>query len=192
MSWSDTTPAPNLGTESSSDAHLSRPGDSAVTRGAETDGREAERDRHRASEDDVAGRKHRRVVRSPGPSIAGCKARTGLRKTKMTKTLLTAAALVVAITTSAVAKTYTYACQVKDERDNVHLYAAKIDTKAGTLTWRGSVYRLGPVTVDCAKYCFQATRRDGATAILSTATQGVASLQVSGRDDEFDCDLLRK
>src|SRR6516164_8006220 len=85
----------------------------------------------------------------------------------MTKTLLTAAALVVAITTSAVAKTYTYACQVKDERDNVHLYAAKIDTKAGTLTWRGSVYRLGPVTVDCAKYCFQATRRDGATAILS-------------------------
>ena len=110
----------------------------------------------------------------------------------MTKTLLTAAALIVAITTSAVAKTYTYACQVKDERDNVHLYAAKIDTKAGTLTWRGSVYRLGPVTVDCAKYCFQATRRDGATAILSTATQGVASLQVSGRDDEFDCDLLQK
>jgi len=96
MSWSDTTPAPNLGTESSSDAHLSRPGDSAVTRGAETDGREAERDRHRASEDDVLVENI--DVRSPGPSIAGCKARTGLRKTKMTKTLLTAAALALLAT----------------------------------------------------------------------------------------------
>jgi hypothetical protein len=37
-SWSDTTPAPNFGTESNSDAHPSRPGDSAVTQGAETDG----------------------------------------------------------------------------------------------------------------------------------------------------------
>src|SRR5262245_19810081 len=100
-SWSDTTPAPNFGTESSRDAHPSRPVGSAVTRGAETDGREAERDRHRASEDDVAGQKHRRVVRSTGPSIAGRKARTDLRRTKMTKTLLAASLALLATSANA-------------------------------------------------------------------------------------------
>ena len=50
-SRSDTTPAPNFGTEGSSDAHPSRPGDSAVTRGVETDGREAERDQGSAQRD---------------------------------------------------------------------------------------------------------------------------------------------
>ena len=82
----------------------------------------------------------------------------------MMKTLLTAAALVVAITTSAAAETYNYACKVKDRTDNTHLYAAKIDTKARTLTWRGTVFKnlkFGAAISDCAKYCFEATQRDG-------------------------------
>ena len=116
----------------------------------------------------------------------------------MMKTLLTAAALVVAITTSAVAETYNYACQVKDERDNVHLYAAKIDTKARTLTWRGTVFANLKGGDDCgAKYCFEATRRD-LTVTVHTATQGAATLQVIGTKtgsdgilEDADCDLVR-
>jgi len=118
----------------------------------------------------------------------------------MMKTLLTAAALVVAITTSAAAETYNYACKV-DSNGNTHLYAAKIDTKARTLTWRGTVFKnlkFGAAISDCAKYCFEATQRD-LVVYVSTATQGVATLQVIGtqpRNDglleEVDCDLVRK
>jgi hypothetical protein len=117
----------------------------------------------------------------------------------MMKTLLTAAALVVAITTSAVAETYNYACKI-DSNGNTHLYAAKIDTKARTLTWRGSVFQNLKASGgdDCAaKYCFEATRRD-LTVTVNTATQGAATLQVVGTkpgDDgileDVECDLVR-
>jgi hypothetical protein len=117
----------------------------------------------------------------------------------MMKTLLTVAALAVAITTSAVAETYTYACKV-ETNGNTHLYAAKIDTKARTLTWRGSAFKnlKGSGGDDCAaKYCFEATRRDF-TVTVQTATQGAATLQVGtkpGSDgllEEAECDLVRK
>jgi hypothetical protein len=106
----------------------------------------------------------------------------------------------VLIASPAMADTYTYACH---ERDSAHLYAAKIDSNKKTLTWRGSVYRnlklVGGGDVDCAKDAYQATRRDGATAALCTATQGVATLQVlvgsaPGGDgvEELECDLVRE
>jgi hypothetical protein len=103
----------------------------------------------------------------------------------------TTLAALAALMVPALAETYNYACQVKNEQtnNNTYLYSVLINTKAGTLTWRGSVYRLGPVTRECAKYCFQATRRDGATAFLDTATQGVATLEVGS--NEYDCDMVR-
>jgi hypothetical protein len=115
---------------------------------------------------------------------------------------LTAAAFVSA----AHAETYLYACHYEGD---AHLYSATLNTTNKTITWRGkandarnSVYSNMKVTSgkgDCAKECFEATRKDGAGIKLSTATQGVASLTAlvgtaPGADgiDEVDCDLVLK
>jgi hypothetical protein len=123
------------------------------------------------------------------------------RRMKMTKTLLAAAALAL-FATSVQAEVYNYACKVDNTPPNngVHLYALKIDTKAKTLTWRGTVFKNlkssgtgGLKTQDCAKYCFEATGRD-TDAFVSTATQGYASLSIEGHGPggiEFDCEMVR-
>jgi hypothetical protein len=126
----------------------------------------------------------------------------------MTKTLLAAAALALALTTPAFAETYNYACQVDNTPPNngVHTYSAKIDTTAKTITWRGKVYRnlktsgdadAGTFFKDCAKYCFMATAPNFVLSI-QTATQGYASLQLAGTKpledgllNEAECNLIR-
>jgi hypothetical protein len=113
------------------------------------------------------------------------------------KKLISATVVAIVVVLSAHAETYIYACHYQDDSK---LYSAKLDTAKKTITWRGSVYgNLKQVTTDCAKECFQATRRDGATAVLSTATQGVASLTAmvgtapgNDRVDEVECDLVRQ
>ena len=122
-------------------------------------------------------------------------------KTKI-GTFLAVGAMLALLVSNAQAATFVYTCHYQDDSK---LYSAKLDTTKKTLTWRGSVCEnLKDVTAqqgvdECAKQCFQAVRRDGATAALSTATQGVASLTVGvgkapGNDgvDEVDCDLVRQ
>jgi hypothetical protein len=77
-----------------------------------------------------------------------------------------------------------------------------MDTTKKTITWRGTVYRnakslsRGIDGEDCPKYCFGNDR-----IVLSTATQGVATLSVAvgsgrpgddGAPEEFECDAVRK
>jgi len=105
----------------------------------------------------------------------------------------------MALLSSAQATTFVYGCRSQDDSK---LYSAKLDTAKHTLTWRGSVYEnLKDITAEvgldfCAKQCFRASRRDGAIAVLDTATQGVATLTTSEKNQEggteFDCDLLRQ
>lgn len=108
--------------------------------------------------------------------------------TRALQALILAAALAAGIASPALAETRNYACH---QQDDAHLYAAKLDTRNKTLTWRGSVYRnLKEVAADCPnKECFFATGRDGARAELRTATDGVAYLQAGL--EEADCDLVR-
>jgi hypothetical protein len=111
------------------------------------------------------------------------------------KKLLLTGVCLLALCGHGYAETYTYACQVQDNAGNTHLYRANLDTGNHTITWRGSVYRnVKQVVADCAKACFGNGR-----VLLSTATQGVASLSVlvgtaPGGDgvEEFDCDLVHK
>jgi hypothetical protein len=112
------------------------------------------------------------------------------------KTLLSLTAAALLVSTAAHAgEVYNYACH---RPDDFKLYAAKLDLTNKTITWNGSVYRnLKSLTYDCAKACFQATNRNG-MVVLSTATQGVASLTVSGGgpgsdgEEELECDVVRK
>src|SRR5215831_19938077 len=91
---------------------------------------------------------------------------------------LAIAALSIAILTPAHAEIYTYACQVPDERGNVHLYSAKLDTGNRTITWRGKVFK-NLKHLDGCKQKYQATSSDGHFAELCTATQGVATLEAT-------------
>jgi hypothetical protein len=117
------------------------------------------------------------------------------------KKLLIALATTVALVAPANAEVYTYACQVtgvEPNPNNTYLYSAKMDTTKNTITWRGTVYKNAKQIFkidgeDCPKYCFGNSK-----IMLSTATQGVATLSVAagtGRpgDDwnEFDCDAVR-
>lgn len=117
----------------------------------------------------------------------------------MTK-LLSTAALLLALASPALAETYNYACQVSlvyPNPERIYLHSAKIDTTKGTITWRGTVYKNAKTALtvygeDCAKWCFGNRK-----IMLSTATQGVATLavpQAAGRPDDevFECDLVRK
>jgi hypothetical protein len=109
---------------------------------------------------------------------------------------LTLALALLALATPAYAEVYTYGCH---RPDDFKLYAAKLDFTKRTITWNGTVYQnmkrvmMEADGSDCAKACFRATSRKG-IIVLSTATQGVASLTVVGNDstgDEAECDLIR-
>src|SRR5262249_20837186 len=115
----------------------------------------------------------------------------------MKKTLLAAAAI-AAFATSARAEITTYACRVEAERD--HVFALKIDHTKRTMTWRGETFRNLREFADdgsgeeCAKYCYVATNR-GHRAFVSTATQGVANLELSRADsapENHDCDRVNE
>jgi hypothetical protein len=110
------------------------------------------------------------------------------------KTIITIAAVLAMTVNAATADVYAYACKVTDTAtENVHLYAAKLDTGKRTFTFRGVTYgNLRSNDTDC-KMLFRATSRNGAIE-LCTATQGVATLTVTGSKgaDEFDCDIVRR
>jgi hypothetical protein len=120
-----------------------------------------------------------------------------------TRRTLTAVAL-LAMIGSANAETYTYACQVtgvEPNPNNTYLYSAKMDTTKNTITWRGTVYKNAKRVFkidgeECPKYCFGNSK-----IMLSTATQGVATLSVAvgtgrpgddGAPEEFECDVVRR
>ena len=102
--------------------------------------------------------------------------------------LLAATAVLLTVTTAAHAEVYPYICKTTDERGNTQMYPAKLDLGRGTITWRGKVFGKLKETGDC-KASYQATARDGSTAELCTATQGVADLTVNGV--EFECNIIR-
>ena len=120
------------------------------------------------------------------------------RKGNQVKTILIAGGLLLSLT-SAYAETYLYACHGPD--DTKH-YAAKLDTRRGTLTYQGYTFRdMKPITDlnDCAKSGgFRATNRDGTGAYFCPATQGVATLEMlvgtaPGGDGiiQAECDLAQ-
>jgi hypothetical protein len=117
------------------------------------------------------------------------------------KRTIIAAALVLGIASPAAADVFTYACH--DDVNEHELHAATLDTGKHTLTWRGLVYKnvrnvTASLTTDqCAKECFSNKPSDKivsdtgpAYVVLSTATQGWATLDVQGMA-AFDCNLVR-
>ena len=158
---------------------------------------------------DKLGRKRYRFRRKgfpgvelpPGRTVRRCLMRS--KETKMLKTLTAAALALTMLVAPACAETYNYACKVsgvEPNPNNTYLYSAKIDTTKNTITWRGTVYKNAKRTFkvdgeECAKWCFGNNK-----IMLSTATQGVATLSVTlgtgrpgddGAPEEFDCDLVR-
>ena len=89
------------------------------------------------------------------------------------------------------ASVYPYICKTTDERGNTQMYTAKLDLGRNTITWRGKVFS-NLEQMDGCKAAYRATSRDGSTAELCTATQGVADLVVTGDDgsDEFECNII--
>jgi hypothetical protein len=89
------------------------------------------------------------------------------------------------------ASIYPYICKTTDERGNTQMYTAKLDLGRNTITWRGKVFS-NLEQMDGCKAAYRATSRDGSTAELCTATQGVADLVVTGDDgsDEFECNII--
>jgi hypothetical protein len=109
--------------------------------------------------------------------------------TKMLKTMTAATLALSVLVAPAYARTYNYACQVKNEKGDATLYSAKLDTIKKTITWRGTVYKNIKATYGeaCeAKACFE-NEKIG----LYTATQGAATLSVKPGNEEYDCDLVR-
>jgi hypothetical protein len=78
------------------------------------------------------------------------------------------------------AETYTYMCKIGHGR-----VSPVTVNEDNALTWRGEVYKNLTVFPDC-RAAWTATR-NGVTAKLCTATQGVATLTI-GKDD-FDCQM---
>ena len=124
-------------------------------------------------------------------------------------TLLAATLALTVASGPALAETYNYACKVDRTPPNngVHVYSLKIDTKAKTMTCRGTTFRNMKDWADdrsgetCAKYCFEAThpKHRDITMRIDTATQGGAYLKVEatkpGDDgilEEADCDMIRE
>jgi hypothetical protein len=123
----------------------------------------------------------------------------------MMRKLLLAALALAALAGSAYAETYNYACQVtgvEPNPNNTYLYSVKIDTAKNTITWRGTVYKNAKRSSkeidgeECAKWCFGNSK-----IMLSTATQGVATLSVAtgtgrprddGAPEDFECETVRK
>lgn len=98
--------------------------------------------------------------------------------------ILKAVALVSAITSPALADSYTYMCRVPRDHNS---YPVTVDEDNGTLTWRGAVFR-NLKQVEGCRVKYQATS-DGVTAELCTATQGVADLTIGKAS--FDCQMTR-
>ena len=106
------------------------------------------------------------------------------------KTIITTAAILAAITTAAHAETYTYMCRVGHKSYPVRVTTpneANGSMSGGTITWRGMVFQNVKLGDGC-RYNFVATR-DGVTAELCTATQGVADLKIG--KDTFDCQMKK-
>jgi hypothetical protein len=107
-------------------------------------------------------------------------------------------AALLSMLSSAQAAETVYACKVNNEttHHNTYLYAARFDFSKHRMTWNGKVFKnLNRVMDDdCAKECYAAASLKSDVAIrLETATQGVATLIVSGSLPvvSYDCDLLR-
>jgi hypothetical protein len=100
-----------------------------------------------------------------------------------------ALATAVALTSfTACAEVYPYACKVKDDRGNTHLYAVVLDTGKRTITWNGQVFRNLKEVDDC-KANYTARDRNGVEVELCIATQGVATLTYE-RVTEYECDYI--
>ena len=81
--------------------------------------------------------------------------------------------------------------------DDFRLYSLKVDTAKKTINWIGIVYNnlktaKSTEGTECAKYCAQATNRQG-WAHMDHATQGVVTLTISDghAPDEFECNVIR-
>jgi hypothetical protein len=99
---------------------------------------------------------------------------------KLIATATLASALMATIATSVHAESYTYMCWVPNDHK---VYPLRVNEDNRTLTWRGTIFqnlRAG----DGCKYKYLATR-NGVTAELCTATQGVADLTIG--EATFDC-----
>ena len=104
------------------------------------------------------------------------------------KLAIATAAVLAAITTAAHANTYTYMCRMGHKS-----YPVKVTTpneangsmSGGVITWRGTVFQKVKLGEGC-RYNFVATR-DGVTAELCTATQGVADLKIGKAT--FECQM---
>jgi hypothetical protein len=117
----------------------------------------------------------------------------------MFKLMLTTAVL-IGTTVPTLAETYVYQCcrggVYPDGPVNARrchgagiLATVKVDEDKATLTWRGTTFTNLKVTTEetQAKYSWRATR-DGLTADLSVATQGVADLTIGKA--AFSCQQL--
>src|SRR6516162_2062268 len=122
--------------------------------------------------------------------------------------LLIALATTVALVGPAAAETYTYMCRVGDKpypvtvttpnEKDCHRPYTVCNLSGGTITWRGVTFRNVSGTSEDCKARFTATR-DSVHVELCTATQGYASLTISGDygeeneygldEDTFDCEM---
>jgi hypothetical protein len=109
------------------------------------------------------------------------------------KTIIAAAAIAVAIGMPAHAGNegvhgrgiYAYNCHVAGNEGPHGIVT--VDEKKGTLTWLGATFR-DLKQVEGGKVTWQATNNN-VTAVLSTATQGVADLTIG--KDVFECQMVR-
>ncbi|MBV9532764.1 MAG: hypothetical protein JO283_17305 [Bradyrhizobium sp.] len=105
------------------------------------------------------------------------------------KTIITTAAVVAEITTSAHAYTDTYMCRVPGDQRG---YPVTLDSAAkfaadgkGTLRWRGTTFRNLRMVEGCAER-YQATH-NGVTADICMSNQGGAALTIG--EASFECKL---
>lgn len=96
------------------------------------------------------------------------------------KKSITALPLVLMLSTPSFADSYTYQCRVGHK-----WYPVTVNEDKGTLTWRGMVFH-DLKQIEGCRQSYQATR-DGVTATLCTATQGVADLTVG--KEHFECQM---
>jgi hypothetical protein len=90
-------------------------------------------------------------------------------------------ALVLGLTDSAQAYTFTYACKDQGKKSQL-----KVDDSANTLTWNGTVYAIKET--ECGKAGWHA-EKDGVGFDFCTATKGVADFEFKGRT--VVCDMKR-